>query len=190
METSLKILGLCGSLRVGSLNRKLVFHTCDVLKSKGCTINYIDIKDLELPLYNGDVEEKLGLPDGVNVLVKAIEEADGLVIGNPEYNGGITGVLKNTIDWASRAPKNPFHSKAILLVGTSPGWFGGIKSHFITNQILTTLRAYVMPTLVAIPQGDKALDERGQIKEANLEKNLVSGCDELLRFIKGQKSQS
>jgi chromate reductase len=189
MDKTLNILGICGSLRVASLNRKLLFHTCDILKSKGCTINYIDIKDLELPLYNGDVEDKLGLPDGVKTLVKAMGEADGFVIGNPEYNGGITGVLKNTIDWASRA-KNPFHSKAILLVGTSPGWFGAIKSHFITNQILTTLRAYVMPTLVAIPQGDKALDERGQLKDANLEKNLVSGCDELIRFIKGQKSQN
>jgi NAD(P)H-dependent FMN reductase len=179
---STKILGFCGSLRANSFNRKLLFHACDLLKERGCEINYKDLRTLNIPLYDGDLEEKNGIPEGVAQLAQAMHSSEGFVIACPEYNGGITGVLKNTIDWVSRAEKNPFFGKPVLLVGTSPGWFGTLKSHSITRLILTHLKAIVVPTQVTIPQADKSLDEKGKIKDQVLEKNLVTGCEELIQF--------
>jgi chromate reductase, NAD(P)H dehydrogenase (quinone) len=182
----MKILGFCGSLRSGSFNRKLALHALDVLKGKNCDVEYINIRDLEIPVYDGDFEAKNGIPAGVTKLAEAIKNADALVIGCPEYNGGITGVLKNTIDWVSRA-KNPWVSKPILLVSTSPGWFGGLKSNVVTRGILSHLRAIVVPTQVVIPLAEKSMNEKEQLVDPLHVSNLNTGCEELLLAIKGFK---
>jgi chromate reductase len=182
----MKILAFCGSLRTGSFNKKLLLHASDVLKGKGCEVDYIDLRDLEIPLYDGDLEAKSGIPTGVAKLADAIKNADGLVIGCPEYNGGITGVLKNTIDWVSRA-KNPWVSKPILLVSTSPGWFGAIKSNGVTRGILIHLKAIVVPAQITIPHADKSLDEKGKLIDPLHQTNLNAGCDELIFAAKSFK---
>ena len=182
----MKILGFCGSLRSGSFNKRLMIHACDVLKQKGCEIKIMDLRSLEIPLYDGDFEAKSGIPPGVTQLAQAIVEADGLVIGCPEYNGGITGVLKNAIDWVSRA-KNPWVSKPILLVSTSPGWFGGLKSNVVTRGILTHLRSIVVPTQVIIPLAEKSMDEKEQLVDPLHKSNLNTGCEELLLAMKAFK---
>ncbi|HWK41182.1 MAG TPA: NAD(P)H-dependent oxidoreductase, partial [Croceibacterium sp.] len=121
MADSLRILGIAGSLRAGSLNRALLRAAAD-LAPAGVTIERFDL--MQVPLYNGDVEEA-GDPPGVAAFKQAIAAADGVLIATPEYNHGVPGVMKNAIDWASRPPRGaPLGGKPVGLIGASPGMTG------------------------------------------------------------------
>ena len=92
------VVGFAGSLRRGSYNRALL---CTARELAPPTL-HIDIHELDgIPLYNGDVEAG-GIPTSILQLREAIDKADALLIATPEYNHGVPGVLKNTIDWLSR----------------------------------------------------------------------------------------
>ena len=179
---TVKILAFNGSLRADSYNKKLVLQACDILKDQGCIINFLDLRSLGLPFYDGDCEVQQGIPEGGQKLIKAINETDGLCIGNPEYNSGITGALKNAIDWTSRAESKPFAEKPILLVGTSTGIFGASKSHLMTRQILTQLGAVVIPSQITIPSAGTAFDEKGNLKNPAQVKLLHGACAQLIKF--------
>src|SRR5687768_5607295 len=98
MAEPIRILGVAGSLRRGSLNRALLRAAAE-LAPEGVSIEMFDL--LAVPLYNGDIEAG-GDPEGVVALKAAIREADGVLFGCPEYNHGVPGVMKNAVDWASR----------------------------------------------------------------------------------------
>lgn len=106
-----KVLGLSGSLRAASFNTKLL---------KAAIASYgaadVELADLNLPLYDGDLEAK-GIPEAVIKLGAQIAAADAIIVANPEYNKGISGVLKNGLDWASRVPGDIFRGKPTLLIG-------------------------------------------------------------------------
>lgn len=190
MDT-IKILAFSGSLRQGSFNTKLLRQACQIFQEKDCHIvNFISLKDLNLPLYDGDLEEREGMPKSAQKLVDQMLASDAFVIASPEYNGGITGVLKNAIDWASRSKQSPFVGKPILLVGTSVGWFGAVKSHMITRMILTHLRAIVVPSQICIPQAEKAMDAEGKLQDLMHAKLLRSACDELIQFAQNFKKKA
>ena len=119
-----QLIGLCGSLRKASLNLALL---------RAATHLMPDGWDLELatldgiPLYNGDLENQQGVPAAVTALKDRVAAAAGLVIATPEYNNSMPGVLKNGIDWLSRPPGDiprVFHSKAVLIIGATPGGMG------------------------------------------------------------------
>ena len=96
------VVGFAGSLRRGSYNRALLRAAVELAPS---TLR-IAIHELDdIRLYNGDVEAA-GVPPSVVHLRDSIRMADALLIATPEYNHGVPGVLKNTIDWLSRPPRN------------------------------------------------------------------------------------
>jgi chromate reductase, NAD(P)H dehydrogenase (quinone) len=178
----LNILAICGSLRTGSYNRKLVLQACDILKTQNCNINFLDLRSLNIPLYDGDLEDRDGVPPGAQKLIDAIQGSNGMVVGNPEYNSGITGVLKNAIDWATRGEKNPFIEKTAVLMGTSSGYWGAVRAQMVTRQILTHLGTYVLPTQVTIPFNEKSFDEGGGLKDPAHKKLLETACAAFVRF--------
>jgi chromate reductase, NAD(P)H dehydrogenase (quinone) len=186
--TQLKMTAFSGSLRTASWNKKLLLHGCDYLREKGCIINYIDLRSLEMPLFDEDLEDKIGMHPGAQKLLEAVNDSDALFIGNPEYNGGTTGALKNAIDWLSRAEKNPLIEKPVLLVGSSSGHWGGIRSNMATRLVLTHLGAFVMPTQVTIPFNDKSITLEGSLVDHMHQKQLQLGCNQLIRFTKAWKS--
>jgi len=180
----LTVLAICGSLRKNSYNKKLLLAACTNLKEEQCEINNLDLKQIDLPLFDQDIEDATGLPQGAVKLIDAIRTAQAVVIGCPEYNSGITGALKNAIDWASRADKNPFTDKIVLLVGTSPGHFAAIRSAMNTRGILTHLGAFVIPTQVNIPYADKAFDKEGNLTDPMHQKILKAACLKLTETAK------
>jgi chromate reductase len=84
------------------------------------------LAELAFPVYNADIEDK-GFPEGVKTLASAVAGCDAVVISSPEYNGGMSGVLKNTLDWVSRIKPMPWKGKPLFLMAASPGALGGTR---------------------------------------------------------------
>ena len=98
----------------------------------GTSVQTIEIGDW--PLYDADIQAK-GFPDKVQAAQKAMLEADGLVLVTPEYNYGLSGVLKNAIDWLSRMTPQPFAAKPIAMFGASGGVLGTARAQYQLRQI-------------------------------------------------------
>ena len=99
MKIDLKILGLSGSLREGSFNKRLLALALSSAERHGAEVSEIDLSKTPLPFYDADLEARDGLPSTVQALKQQFMDADGLMIATPEYNGFFPGVLKNCLDW-------------------------------------------------------------------------------------------
>ena len=140
----MRILGIAGSLRSGSLNRALLRAAAE-LAPAGMDVHLFEGLG-EIPLFNEDIEA-LGDPAPVRAFKAAIQEADALLIATPEYNYGVPGVLKNAIDWASRpAGKSPLNRKPAAIMGASMGMHGtaraqlALRQTFVFTETCTMLR--------------------------------------------------
>lgn len=138
----LRLLGLAGSLRRDSLNRRLV----KALAARARAGARLDIADqlADVPLFNEDLEADGG-PIAVARLRDAVRDADGLVIATPEYNQSVPGVTKNLIDWLSRGEPSVLEHKPVALMGASVGPWGTRLAQAALRQTLTACGAFVMP---------------------------------------------
>ncbi|MBX7244399.1 MAG: NAD(P)H-dependent oxidoreductase [Candidatus Sumerlaeaceae bacterium] len=154
----MNILGIAGSLRKDSYNKKLLAHAAGVAKSLGEDIRIHDL--IDLPVYNADVEAA-GFPPAVAKFREAVEWADAVVIVTPEYNNSISGVLKNAIDWASTSG-NKWSGKVAAIMGGTVGAFGTVLAQAHLRQILVILNVIVVPTpFVYVPRIQDAFDAQG-----------------------------
>lgn len=165
-----RILAFAGSTRTESLNKKLVQVAADGAAAAGAKVTCIDLRDYPLPLYDGDLEDEQGLPDNAWKLRDLFLNHDGLLIASPEYNGSISAVLKNTIDWVSRrqgdeAPLICFRQKVALLLAASPSGLGGTRGLRHLNAILHGIQVIVLPEQKAIPSAPSVFDEKGLTDE-------------------------
>jgi len=175
------ILAFAGSLRKGSLNRKLLTVAVEALRGKA-EIDLLDLREVAMPIYDGDLEADQGLPEGARRFKQRIAAADAFLIATPEYNNSVPGPLKNAIDWASRPPDNPFRGKVVQLMGASPGQFGAVRGALAVRLILTALAAIVLPSTVLIARADQAFDEAGRLKDPKSNAQIEKACAELLRM--------
>ena len=139
-EHTMKIVGISGSLRTGSVNTALLHNAADLLP-EGVELEVIDMN--VFPLFNQDIE-KDGLPEELLAVQKTIAEADGVLIASPEYNYSYTGVLKNAIDWLSRPPYRALNEKPVAIVGASPGQFGTARGQYQLRGLLHGINAHVL----------------------------------------------
>lgn len=134
-SSSLRVLGISGSLRKGSFNTALLCAAID-LAPTGMTIETADIGDI--PIYNEDLRTA-GVPESVQKFRDAIAKADAILIVTPEYNYSIPGPLKNAIDWASRPPNQPFSGKPLAIMGASGGQSGTMRAQYHLRQVAVFL---------------------------------------------------
>lgn len=165
MEKNIHILGLAGSLRKESYNRKLL-KIAQGLLPENATFEIFDLTDI--PLFNEDVEAE-GLPTPVEAFRNAIQKADALLIASPEYNSSITGVLKNAIDWASRSHNkqpNPLIHKPVAILGAG-GRGGTDRSQYHLRSVLNHLNMYVVnkPEVLINMPGRQVFDEKGNLTD-------------------------
>lgn len=170
MSNQPKILAFAGSSRIGSFNKKLVKFAGEEAKKVGAKVNYIDLLDYPMPLFNEDLEKQEGLPAKVLEFKHLLRAHQGFIISCPEYNGSITPLLKNAIDWASRSelnekPLSCFKGKVCALLATSPGSLGGIRGLVHVRAILEGIGVLVLPEQKAIPNAYQAFDEMGQLQD-------------------------
>ncbi|GAB4225483.1 MAG: NADPH-dependent FMN reductase [Chlamydiales bacterium] len=181
------ILAFAGSLRKGSTNKKILKIAMRGIEEEGATLNYIDLADYPLPLYDEDIETSKGLPDNALRIKEMMNHADGFLIATPEYNSSISGALKNMIDWASR-PANKdeprllaYKGKTACLIATSPGYLGGIRSILQLRYLLSNVGVHVMPEEKFIANNTDAFDESDNLKNQKDQKALI---DLSRRFVK------
>src|SRR5438309_2050046 len=159
-----KILAFAGSTRTGSFNKKLVPIAIEGARAAGAEVTHIDLRDIPMPLYDGDLEAREGLPPNAKRLKQLMIEHDGFLIAAPEYNSSITGALKNAIDWASRPEPNEqtlvaFSGKVAALMSASPGALGGMRGLITVRSILGNINTLVLPYQVSVPRAHEAFDE-------------------------------
>jgi chromate reductase, NAD(P)H dehydrogenase (quinone) len=171
-----KVLAFSGSSRRGSLNQRLLDAAVSGALHAGAHVSKIGLRDFELPIYDGDWEAEHGLPDGALELKTLFIKHDALLIATPEYNGGYTALLKNTIDWISRPSKgdptglSAITGKVAALVSASPGQLGGIRSQIALQVSLSKLGVIIIPNSFALAAAHQGFDEHGQLKDSNVEK--------------------
>jgi chromate reductase len=169
-EDTLRIAGIAGSLRRGSFNRGLLRAAVESAPA-GMTVEPLEIRDL--PLYDGDLDVDGG-PEPVRVFKAGILAADGLLIATPEYNYSLPGVLKNALDWASRAPERALTDKPVAIVGATPGRWGTVRSQLALRQMLMFPACRVLPApLLTIPDARGHFDGDGNLVDAVTREQLV-----------------
>ena len=184
----IKILAFAGSLRSGSFNKKLVRIAAQGARAAGAEVTEIDLRDIALPLYDGDIEREQGLPPNAKRFKRLLIEHNGILIGSPEYNTAITAVLKNAIDWASRTEAGEsaltaFKGKVGGLMSASPGNFGGVRSLAMLRAILSNLGVIVVPTQLGIARANEAFDADGNLQDERQRETIHSIGAEVVRFV-------
>jgi chromate reductase len=168
-----KIAIIVGSLREGSLNRKMARSIC-AIRGDNLDCSMVEIGDL--PLYNQDYDALPQQPQAYVRFRDQVRSADGVLFVSPEYNRGIPGVLKNAIDVGSRPyGQSVWDRKPAAIVTVSPGAIGGFGSNHQIRQSCVFLNMPVMqqPEAYLGHVTDDSYDENGQLKEGQL-KGLVT----------------
>jgi NAD(P)H-dependent FMN reductase len=167
-----RILGLSGSTRAHSHNRALVEIAASAAARAGAEVELISLRDFHLPLYDADLEAEGGVPTKARALKSLFVECDGYLIASPEYNGSLTAVLKNAIDWISRPTDQgetaftlrAFKGKVAGIMSASPGSWGGVRGLAHLRQILSGMGTLVVAEQLAVPSAGNAFDESGALQ--------------------------
>ncbi len=179
-----RILAIAGSLRQGSWNRRLL-QAAAASAPAGMTISvYEDLASI--PMFNEDLEqETVGGPDAVRQLRLNVASADGLLIATPEYNQSIPGVLKNAIDWLSRAaPDEVLAGKPVAIIGASSGRWGTRLAQHALRQTLVATESLVMPApALFIRDVDGKFDDAGRLSDIPARNSLQAVMDSLENWI-------
>jgi len=179
-----KILVCSGSSRSGSYNGRLAALAAKKLAILDAGVTHLSLRDYPLPIYDGDLEETTGVPENAKKLKRLFQSQDGIFLACPEYNSGITPLLKNTLDWISRVkePGDPFKTKVFALGSASPGAFGGMRGLIGMRTILEVgLGAMVLPQMVAVTKAAAAFDDKGELVDERAAGQLDRLVDALLR---------
>ena len=168
--SALKILVIPGSLRTGSLNARLAAVAARELALSGAEVTCISLSDFPLPIYDGDLQAKSGVPKHAVNLKRMISAHHGVLIVTPEYNSSVPALVKNTIDWISRvqdpheARGQVFRERVFAIASASGGRLGGTRALAALRLILTACHASVVPNQLALSFADQAYDEMDHLK--------------------------
>ena len=151
-------------------------------------VTLLELADLDIPMYNADVEAN-GTPPDVIKLKQLMFDHPAWIICSPEYNGSYTGLLKNTIDWASSPVKSdpawqdgfkPFAGKVVGLLSASPGAMGGLRSQSHLTPLLINLQCWVAPKAFALGRAAEAFDADGNLTSEAHVKQVQAVIDQVL----------
>jgi len=173
-------------MRSGSLNKKLLRVAIGLAEPQGAQVTVLELRELALPLYDGDLEQREDLPEGARRLQQLMIFHDAFLIASPEYNSSISGVLKNAVDWASRpVPEQPplaaFKGKIAGLLSASPGAYGGLRGLAPLRAILENLGTIVVPNQAAVARANEAFDDSGALRDPRQNALVASVVEQLLR---------
>lgn len=170
-----RILVFGGSLRAESYNQKLATIAAAGAREAGAEVTLIALRDFRMPVFDEDLEAAEGKSDAAKKLKELFLNAEGFIIASPEYNSGMTGALKNAIDWVSRAdsddeaPLLAFKGKTAAILSASPGGYGGARSLAQFRPLLENIGVTVLPDQVTVPKAYEAFDAAGNLIDPALQ---------------------
>lgn len=183
-----KLLVFAGSTRAKSFNRQLARVTADMARASGAPVTLLELGDLDIPMYNADLEAQ-GTPPDVMKLKQIMFEHPAWIICSPEYNGSYTALLKNTIDWASSPVKSDpawqegfksFTGKVVGVLSASPGALGGLRSQSHLVPLLLNAQCWVAPKAFALGRAGEAFDTDGKLVNEAHRKSVQAVIDQVL----------
>ena len=168
---ALKILVIPGSLRTGSLNARLAAAAAFELAQADAEVTRISLGDFPLPIYDGDLQNKSGVPKNAINLKRMIGAHHGVLIVTPEYNSSVPPLVKNTIDWVTRV-QDPhetrgqvFRERVFAIAAASESRLGGTRALAALRLILSACRATVIPNQLALSFAGEAYDDMDRLKQ-------------------------
>ncbi|PKM22708.1 MAG: FMN reductase [Gammaproteobacteria bacterium HGW-Gammaproteobacteria-14] len=184
-----RVLVFAGSARRASLNKALSRVAAESARKAGLEVTWVDLRDFPIPLYDGDLEAEQGIPEHARRLRQLLDEHQGLIVVSPEYNGFITPLIKNTLDWISRPDGDidglaSFRNKIALVMSASPGAFGGIRSLALIRQLLSQLGVTVLPEQLSVPRAHQAFNENGELQDDKLASRLDTMTQRLTQVLR------
>ncbi len=184
-ETTLRIAGISGSLRAGSYTRRAVEIALEGAAETGAETRLIDLRDYNLVFRDG--KDDTGYPDDVFRLRSEVKQAEGVILGTPEYHGSFSGVLKNALDLMGF---DEFEGKMIGLVGVSGGRMGAFDALNSLRNIGRALHAWVIPEQTSVPEAWKVFSEDGKIADPQIEQRLKEIGRQVARFSRLHKCEN
>jgi NAD(P)H-dependent FMN reductase len=198
MDT-LRLLIIPGSARAGSLNRQLAAVAARQARAAGHLVTELDLRALNLPIYDGDLEASAGVPAGALQLLQAVAHCDAILIVTPEYNGFPTPLVINAFDWLSRVVASPpEHSglattanKPVGLLSASPGPGGALRSmNFLRQYLQMAFAMIVVPQQFALGKAHEAFDETGGLKDARAGQSVEGVLKALCKLAQALKASN
>ena len=169
----MKILVFAGSTRQQSFNRRLAAVAAEAAHIEGAQATLLELADFDIPMYHADLEAR-GTPADVIRLKEIMDAHPAWIIVTPEYNGSYTGLLKNTLDWASSPVaghpvfadgSRPFAGKVVGMLSASNGALGGLRAQSHLAPLLINLGCWLAPRQYALPRAASAFGEQGQLTD-------------------------
>ena len=186
--SALKILVIPGSLRTGSLNARLAATAAYEFAQAGADVTRISLADFPLPIYDGDLQSKSGVPKNAVNLKRRMSAHHGVLIVTPEYNSSIPPLVKNIIDWVSRVqdPQESrgqvFRDRPFAIAAASEGRLGGTRSLAALRLILSACHATVVPNQLALSFASEAYDDMDRLKHPADVEALAALVRQLVEF--------
>jgi len=177
MNTRIKIIGICGSLRKESKTCIAINTVLAAAEKAGAEIQLIDLREYELIFCDG--RDHNDYPEDVMKLRREVKCAHGVILGTPEYHGSYSGVLKNALDLMGF---DEFEGKMIGLVAISAGALGGNDAFNSLRNVGRSLHAWVVPDQVSIPYVDGVIAKNGEISDGNVVTRLENLGRQVARF--------
>jgi chromate reductase len=174
-------LTLSGSIRHGSVNRMLQHHVGRKLEEAGATVTAIDLGDFPMPIFNEDLEPD-NVPAAAGQLAELWRSHDIIFIASPEYNGGLTPLLVNTLAWLSRQRPSPFRHAVFGIGGVSSGKYGTIWGLSHLRESLSKVGGLVAPVLLGIGPDEGAFDDQGAPVEPAIQRKVDQLVDDLINI--------
>jgi NAD(P)H-dependent FMN reductase len=168
--TALKILVIPGSLRTGSHNVRLAAAAAYMFAQAGVDVTRISLGDFPLPIYDGDLQARSGVPKNAVNLKRMIGAHHGVLFVTPEYNSSVPALVKNTIDWITRVQDahelrgQVFRERPFAIAAASAGRLGGTRALAALRLILSACHATVIPNQIALSFADQAYDDMDRLK--------------------------
>lgn len=184
-----KILAFAGSVRKESFNRKLIQIAAAGAREAGAEVTILELADYPLPLFDQDLEAEKGAPENAVKLKEIFGQHNALLIASPEYNSTITPLMKNTIDWVSRASATEpslaaFQGKIASLISASPGALGGLRGLVTLRSLLGNIGVIVLPEQIAISQAGDAFNPDGSLKNEKQQSGIKNQGSRLVERVR------
>lgn len=188
MSQSPKLVAFAGSTRSGSYNQAILDVVSDAAEQAGAEVDRINLADFPMPLFDQDLESREGLPETVVALKARFAAADGFLLASPEYNSAFSPLMKNVIDWCSRAetedepPLSVYQGKSALLIAASPGGLGGIRGLYALRSVFQNISVTVFPSMLAVGSAYELVDEAGALTDEKWKGRLESVAKDYVDF--------